>query len=349
MAVYKRGKTWHYRFQYKGVDHSASTGLEANDANLPQARQAEFEARIRAKGGRPPLQRVSFMHAVESFLAWARTEYAPETARRLDISLRGAKAYWGGPMILADMTAGQVEDFKRWRRTAGSVAEVTLRHDLHALSKLLQYGRKHGWLDGDPLEGVDVPSDADSRRERILTPEEERAYFAAAAQMPGSALYDVGRLMILQGPRPAEVFALRAEHVNLDSAELHIVKSKSRAGRRTLPLLPESVSILAKRIEAARRGWLFPGRAKTDDHITRLTVSHSKAQAASGVDCRLYDLRHTFASRMAAAGVPMPTLARILGHGDLKTVMRYVHPQQEEARQAMQLMAATFQQQRTVQ
>lgn len=349
MGVYKRGKLWHYRFQHKGAGYSGSTGLAATASNRKAAKEVELEIRLRTKGGRPPLQEVSFIDAVEAFLPWARSEYAPETARRMEISFSSAKRFFGNLILLSSVTPGNIEDYKHYRRRRGEVAEVTLRHDLHALSKLFQFGRKHGWLDGDPLAGVDVPSDVDSRRERILTPDEERAYFAAAAKMPGSALYDVGRLMILQGPRPAEVFALRAEHIDLSRSELHIVKSKSRAGRRTLPLLPESVGILAKRMETARRGWLFPGRAKTDDHITRLTVSHNKAQSASGVNCRLYDLRHTFASRMAAAGVPMPTLARILGHGDLKTVMRYVHPQQEEARQAMQLMAEAFQQKRPIQ
>jgi len=283
------------------------------------------------------------MTAIDSFCEWARSEYAPETARRLQVSLSTAYRFFGRTPMNR-VLPGHVEAFKAFRRTDGKVKAVTLRHDLHALSKLFQYGRKHSWLDGDPLAGVDIPSDKDSRRERILTPDEERAYFAAAADMPGSALYDVGRLMILQGPRPAEIFALRADQVDLDRADLHIKQSKSRAGRRTLPLLDESAAILAKRIESARRGWLFPGRGDRD-HITRLTVSHTKACEASGVDCRLYDLRHTFASRMASAGVELATLAKILGHADLKTILRYVHPQQDEARRAMNQMAAAFTQQ----
>lgn len=344
MPIYRRGATWHYRFMLRGVRHGATTGLEATEANRRAAEQVESEALIRAKGGRPPLQPASFTSAADSFLAWAETEHAQETARRLRVSLQSARSYFGGPTPMTHITAGHVEDYKRWRRSVGKVAEVTLRHDLHALSKLFQHARKHGWMDNDPLAGVAIPSDADARRERILSSDEERAYCTAAAAQPRSALHDVARLMLLQGLRPAEVFRLRVEHVDLDRAELRIAKSKSRAGRRTLPLLPESVAILARRIEQARDGWIFPTQRREGGPIVRLSISHERACKTSGVRCRLYDLRHTFASRMAAAGAPLATLAKILGHADLSTVMRYVHPQQDEARQALERMAAAFDQ-----
>jgi integrase len=49
----------------------------------------------------------------------------------------------------------------------------------------------------------------------------------------------------------------------------------------------------------------------------------------------LYDLRHTFATRMVEAGCSLPALAAILGHAGLRMVMRYVHPQQEHKDAAM--------------
>jgi integrase len=39
---------------------------------------------------------------------------------------------------------------------------------------------------------------------------------------------------------------------------------------------------------------------------------------------RFHDLRHTFGTRMAAAGVPMRTLQEWLGHRDFKTTLIYV-------------------------
>lgn len=50
----------------------------------------------------------------------------------------------------------------------------------------------------------------------------------------------------------------------------------------------------------------------------------------------LYDLRHTFATRMAQAGIDLATLAAILGHNSLRIVQKYVHPTAEHKREAMQ-------------
>jgi integrase len=60
----------------------------------------------------------------------------------------------------------------------------------------------------------------------------------------------------------------------------------------------------------------------------------------------IYDFRHTFATRAAEAGMPIATLAAILGHADLGSVMKYVHIRQEAQDRAMtefeqKILAAT--------
>ena len=48
---------------------------------------------------------------------------------------------------------------------------------------------------------------------------------------------------------------------------------------------------------------------------------------------RFHDLRHTFATTLAAAGVPLRTIQEFLGHADLKTTQIYAH----DARSAWEL------------
>jgi integrase len=55
---------------------------------------------------------------------------------------------------------------------------------------------------------------------------------------------------------------------------------------------------------------------------------------------RFHDLRHTFGTAMAAAGVPMRTLQEWMGHRDIQTTQRYADyaPRTRDA----ELVAAAF-------
>ena len=42
-------------------------------------------------------------------------------------------------------------------------------------------------------------------------------------------------------------------------------------------------------------------------------------------DVQLHDLRHTFASQAAMQGIPLPVVARLLGHAQVEMTLRYAH------------------------
>jgi integrase len=48
-----------------------------------------------------------------------------------------------------------------------------------------------------------------------------------------------------------------------------------------------------------------------------------------GMKFRVYDFRHTFASRAVEDGIDLLVLASILGHSNLQMVMRYAHPSED--------------------
>lgn len=89
----------------------------------------------------------------------------------------------------------------------------------------------------------------------------------------------------------------------------------------------------------AKGEYLFAGGRGASDGgkpIVKLNAAHNSAVSRSGVrQFRLYDLRHTFATRAAEAGVDLVTLAAMLGHSPVQMVMRYAHPTEEHQFNAM--------------
>jgi integrase len=231
----------------------------------------------------------------------------------------------------------RVESYMTWRVKEHEVRDVTLRHDLHALSKFFGHAIKQHWARENPIRNVEIPSDADAVRIHVLPAIEEQQYFARAAMHRD--LHDLGRLMLNQGPRPDEVTSLAKADVDLEHRRMYIRRGKSRAARRKLDLTAESCRILAERMAGASP-WIFPSSRNPGQHVTRVNSAHDrlceKAQADGlALDFVLYDLRHTFATRMAEEGIDLATLAKILGHNSIRIVERYVHPTEEHRKSAM--------------
>lgn len=142
--------------------------------------------------------------------------------------------------------SGRLGEYKAWRVNDHGVRDITLRHDLHALSKFFGYAVKQRWARDNPVRNVTIPSVADAIRIHALTFEEEREYFFRAAKHKD--LNDLGRLILNQGIRPDEVACLRKVDVDLGRGQLHITSGKSPAARRTLDLTSEARVILARRM-----------------------------------------------------------------------------------------------------
>lgn len=325
---------WHYRFQVSGRKYHGPTGLVGTARNRTAAMRIEAAARKAVLEGREDSLKLSvqlFNEAASMFLRWAEGEHRqhPETARRLAVSFASLQPFFGKRPVHS-ITAGHLEDYKSWRRTEHQVRDVTLRHDLHALSKFFRYAMKHNWRRDNPVQEVEIPSDAEAVRIHVLTEAEEMVYFEAAKRCPN--LHDLRRVMIRQGCRPQEVMSLAQDAIDVAKRKLAIRKGKTRAARRTLEMVPEVTEILGKRLDGGQ--WAFPGKKK-GTHASKLNNSHSKVLEETGLKFVIYDLRHTFATRMAERGMDLATLASILGHSSIRAVQKYVHITQRHQDAAM--------------
>jgi len=322
-----------------GQMHQGATGLAATRQNLNAAKTMEAQRRLDVERGvidEPAAHEIPFHVAASEFLTWCHgTQYRahPNTAKRISGSFSSLLDFFKDTP-LSDVDHIAIERYKTHRATVHAVKDVTIRHDLDSLSLLFRYAIRAKWVSENPLKGdnkVERPSAEDAVRIHVVTPEEEAAYFERAH----GNLYDVTRIMLLQGPRPEEVMALRKSNYDRAKGTVQIEWGKTSAAKRTLNLCGESIEIIERRLRS-EGPWLFPSKRKPGDHIRQLHTSHDSCCQDANVSFVIYDFRHTFATRMLIeAGVDMVTLAAIMGHSSIRLLQKYVHPTAEHQREAM--------------
>jgi integrase len=100
--------------------------------------------------------------------------------------------------------------------------------------------------------------------------------------------------------------------------------------RRKLSLTRRAADLLARRLGEGESEYVFPLDSDPSKPMKDANPLHRAALKASGCAAfKLYDLRHTFATRAVEAGVDLVTLKMIMGHSRIEMTLRYAHPNEE--------------------
>lgn len=130
-----------------------------------------------------------------------------------------------------------------------------------------------------------------------------------------------------------------ARDVHLDKNYLKVVTGKTGSAIRRVPLTEKAKAILSARIKRFDDAFLFP-QNDTDGQVatSSLDAAHLKTVRLLKFNFRLYDCRHSFATKALESGVDLLTLANLLGRANLKMVSRYAHLSEERKAEAIRLM-----------
>ena len=177
--------------------------------------------------------------------------------------------------------------------------------------------------EANPTRGIQRPK-FDNRRQRFLSSEEAGRLLAAATNSLNVQLRPLAELLLLTGARLSELTHAKWTEIDLESRSWHIPITKTSKSSY-VPLPKTAVDIMEKLPRFDGCLWLIPN-PETGKPFVTIKHSWQKARRDAGLPgLRLHDLRHTAASQMANSGVPLFTIATLLGHADLKSSSRYSH------------------------
>jgi integrase len=227
---------------------------------------------------------------------------------------------------VAEITAGQLEEVLADLRTEREWAPATHNRYRATLSALFQFAVKKGHIQVNPAR-LTAHHEEENERVRYLTADEEKKLMSAVRSSDQPEREKEILVALHSGMRRSEQYrtaqvpdgGLKWSFINFRAGVIRLPRSKGRKPRE-IPMnsvLKTTLRSIPQQIDSP---YVFDG--------TDPGKWFAELVSAAGVeDFGWHDLRHTFASRLAMAGVPILHIRDLMGHSDVKVTMRYAHLQ----------------------
>lgn len=301
--------------------------------------------------------------ASDTFVASLRTRHAPtNTIKAYASDLRRfvqfVQSVQSAPdeVELAQVDADIIRSFltnngigNQLDNGAGSGSPATRRRRYATLCTFYHWLIRQGMVDFNPMERVD-PIETVSRLPRPLDADMVTAILRA---IPPAATRDRALFTLLYetGMRVGEALGLQVADVDLtpDDEKVRVLGKGQRERTVLLTAAPESIRLLRRHLKLSRlrSGSVFRGdpryggsalpldyttvRRAWQRYCSIAGVKSGKAGVgtANAADAAtIHQLRHSRASELVRAGVPLGTVRKVLGHRNIQSTMLYAEVDQ---------------------
>jgi len=194
------------------------------------------------------------------------------------------------------------------------------------LSKMFSLAEKWGLRPDGSNPCRHVERYKERKRERFLSGDELARLGTALSEAEKteapSAILAI-RLLLFSGARVSEILTLKWPNVHIDERVLILPESKT--GTKRIPLSGPALKALINALHLSGNPYVCFGKTP-GGHLVGLHRIWARIRNKAGLeDVRLHDLRHSFASVAAAAGMGLPIIGALLGHSQPTSTARYAH------------------------
>lgn len=290
---------------------------------------------------------------VNYLIARWRTEHAPRKRERSRNEDEGLIRQWIAPELgnrkLADIRRSDID--RLHRKVTESGTPVRANRAIAVLSKLFTLAMRWELRGDNPASGIE--RNHEEARHRYLLGDELRRLTEALAVHPNQQAANAIRLLLLTGARRGEVLGAAWQQFDLETGVWVKPSAHTKQKREhRVPLSAPARQLLAvMRTAAEQRAaekkrepspYVFPMRGGDGPMVEIKNAWATLCEAANLRDVRLHDLRHTYASVLASAGLSLPVIGALLGHTQPGTTARYAHLFDDPLRAATERVGAVF-------
>lgn len=289
-----------------------------------QTRKADaLRGEIRGKKDKLPAKRFDAF-ADEYLKQWSKLHKRESSYIRDQTSIKQLNPVFGRK-YLNEITRRDVEGYISARSAAGR-APATVNRELCCLKNMLRKAVDWGYLKENPAWGIKQMKENPPEFAFLTFDEIDRLIEATSGR-----LKTFFTLAVHTGMRLGELLKLEWRDVDFNKGEQGFITVRDAKNHETRHVPMNSVVRTAlhkypqRIVNGKRCVHVFtnddgtPYRSVKDGFVTALKLAGIERHV------RFHDLRHTFASHLVMKGVDIRTVAKLMGHKDIKMTMRYAH------------------------
>jgi integrase len=312
-------------------------GLSVNEAkSKARAKLAEIEKEVKAGINRSTERQAPTMgDLIDRYLAHAADHVAPSTLAQVKGMARRCFTQELRAQKLGAFTREQIEELHRViGRTRGQLAA----NNWYRLTRCM-FNLAIDWemLSVNPCRRIQMFKE--NARTRHLSRAEVERLNNALLQDPDWRWRALFPLLLFTGLRKNELLALTWSRVDFEQRTVTIIRTKN--GKPIVqPLVDDAMRILATLPSRGANPFVFPGD-RVGKPLSAPGYAWQRIRNRAGLpDLRIHDLRHSFASFLINAGVPLSVVSKALNHSSIVMSQRYAHLEHQTVREAMEQTAA---------
>jgi integrase len=333
MSVRRRGDKWVvdlYLPNDKRFVKTVGTKKQAEQVH----RQIQSEI-IEGKWGIRETKNITFTELIKVYLEYAKANKAKSTFYTDKVRIEKHLIPYFANTYIHLLTPQMVDEYKQ-KRYRDKASSRTINNELMNLSHILKMAIRWKYTDRNVVTGIEKMK-VTKNLPRFLNEDEIALILESARE---SYIYPMIMTALHTGMRKSELLNLqwfdidfRMQTVTIQSKEdWHTKNYKSR----TLQMTPMLYSTLSNHLKLQNAlgfecEYVFTYQGKRiSDNVDR-TLQRIVLNAGLK-DVTLHTFRHTFASQLVMAGVPLRDVQELMGHQSFETTLQYAHLSEEHSK-----------------
>lgn len=327
-SVYLRGKSYVGKYKDENGNWVRTTLGRHPIINKTIAREILQEIERKVKLGQHEMIKATIPTVKEfakDYLAYQRNVRQKRSWDRDELCLTHIVRFFGNRK-LSDIKSKDIDDYKEFRLKL--VKPGTVDRELQVLRHLFNIAQRwNNFFGKNPVSEAGLLN-VNNTKERILTDEEE----ARLLNLSPDHLKNIIICALHTGMRKGEIISLKWHNTDLENNLIHVTKenSKSKKSKRIPVNSTLRRTLLELKLKNGVSEYVFLNSQDRpylrQDSLNR--VFKHTVEKAGIKDLRFHDLRHTAGTRLGEMNIPVQVISKILGHSDIRTTMRYVHPEE---------------------